>query len=153
MAGLVVIGYDGSHDAQRAVEFAAAVLRADTALVVNVWSTGTAMPQPGTPFGAPSPPSEVELRRLEEAALQLAEEGAGRARQAGLSAHAVVAQGASAEDIATTLCDLAETRDATLVVVGRRGLSRLKEVVLGSVSNAAVHDGRRPVLVVPNGER
>jgi nucleotide-binding universal stress UspA family protein len=51
------------------------------------------------------------------------------------------------------LCDVAESRDATLVVVGRRGLSRLKEVVLGSVSNAALHDGRRPVLVVPKGER
>jgi nucleotide-binding universal stress UspA family protein len=152
MAGLVVIGYDGSSDAQRAVELAAAVLRADAALVVNVWSTVTTMTQPGTPFGAPSPPSEAELRGLEDAALQVAEEGAARARQAGLSARAVVAQGASAEDIAKTLCDLAETRDATLVVVGRRGMSRLKEVVLGSVSNAAVHDGRRPVLVVPNGE-
>jgi nucleotide-binding universal stress UspA family protein len=153
MAGLVVIGYDGSHDAQRAVKLAAAVLRADAALVVNVWSTATAMTQPGAPFGSPSPPSEAELRRLEQAAVQVAEEGAARARQAGLSAHAVVAQGASAEDIAKTLCDLAETRDAALVVVGRRGLSRLKEVVLGSVSNAAVHDGRRPVLVVPDGER
>lgn len=153
MAGLVVIGYDGSHDAQRAVELAAAVLRADAALVVNVWSTATTITQPGAAFAAPSPPSEAEVRRLEEAALQVAEDGAARARDAGLSAHAVVAQGASAEGIAKTLCDLAEARDATLVVVGRRGLSRLKEVVLGSVSNAAVHDGRRPVLVVPNGER
>jgi nucleotide-binding universal stress UspA family protein len=153
MAGLVVIGYDGSHDAQRAVELAAAVLRADAALVVSVWSTATAMTEPGAAFAAPTPPSEAELRRLEEAALQLAEDGAARAREAGLSAHAVVAQGASAEDIAKTLCDLAEARDATLVVVGRRGLSRLKEIVLGSVSNAALHDGRRPILVVPDGER
>jgi nucleotide-binding universal stress UspA family protein len=64
----------------------------------------------------------------------------------------VVARGASPEEIAEALCDLAEERDATLVVVGRRGQSRLKEVVLGSVSNAAVHDCRRPVLVVPDGE-
>jgi nucleotide-binding universal stress UspA family protein len=83
---------------------------------------------------------------------EVADEGAARARQAGLNAEAVVARGASAEDIAKTLCDLAETRDATLVVVGRRGMSRLKELVLGSVSNAAIHDGRRAVLVVPDGE-
>ena len=153
MAGLVVIGYDGSRDAQRAVELAAVALRADAALVVNVWSAPVAVTQPGAGFGAPSPPSEAELGQLEEAARRIAQEGAERARRAGLSAHAVIAQGASAEEIAKTLCDLAETRDATLVVVGRRGLSRLKEVVFGSVSNATVHDGRRPVLVVPDVER
>jgi nucleotide-binding universal stress UspA family protein len=153
MAGLVVIGYDGSHDAQRAVDVAAAALRVDAAVVVNVWSTPMVMTQPGAPFAAPSPPSEAELRGLEQAARQVAEEGAARARQAGLNAEAVVASGASPEDIAKTLCELAETRDANVVVVGRRGMSRLKEFVLGSVSNAAVHDSRRPVLVVPNGER
>ena len=67
MAVLVVIGYDGSHDAQRAVDLAAAALRADAALVVNVWSFSIAMTQPGAPFGAPSPPSEAELQRLEHA--------------------------------------------------------------------------------------
>lgn len=154
MAGLVVIGYDGSHDAQRAIEIAAAVLRADAALVVNVWSTPIAVTQPGAGFGAPPPPpSEAELGRLEQAAREVAEEGAARARRAGLTAQAVAASGASADEIAKTLGDLAETRDATLVVVGRRGMSRLKEVVFGSVSNAAVHDGRRPVLVVPEAER
>jgi nucleotide-binding universal stress UspA family protein len=153
VAGLVVIGYDGSHDAQRAVDLAAAALRVDAALVVNVWGTPVAMPQPGAPIAAPSPPSEAELRRLEQAASQVADEGAARARQAGLNAEPVVARGASVKDIAKTLCDLAETRDATLVVVGRRGMSRLEELVLGSVSNAAIHDGRRAVLVVPDGER
>ena len=153
MAGLVVIGYDGSHDAQRAVDLAAAALRADAALVVNVWSIPIAMTQPGAAFGAPLPPSEAELQRMEQAARHVADEGAARARQAGLNAEAIVARGASAKEIATTMCDLAEERDASVVVVGRRGMSRLKEVVLGSVSGAAVHDGRRPILVVPNGER
>jgi nucleotide-binding universal stress UspA family protein len=64
----------------------------------------------------------------------------------------VVAHGTSPDEIAEALCDRAEARDATLVAVGRRGQSRLKEVVLGSVSNAAVHECRRPVLVVPTGE-
>jgi nucleotide-binding universal stress UspA family protein len=152
MAGVVVIGYDGSQDAQRAVDVAAGALRVDAALVVNVWSTAVATMQPAAPLAAPSPPSEAELQGLEQAAHLVADEGAARARQAGLSAQAVVARGASPDEIAKALCDLAETRDATLVVVGRRGQSRLKEVVLGSVSNAAVHHCRRPVLVVPTRE-
>jgi nucleotide-binding universal stress UspA family protein len=99
------------------------------------------------PTGAP------ELQRFEQAARRLAEEGAARARQAGVSAETRVARGTTSAEIATVLCDVAEDRGATLVVVGRRGQSRLKEVVLGSVSNAAVHDGRCPVLVVPSGEQ
>ena len=153
MAGLVVIGYDGSDDARRAVDLAAGALRADAAVVVNVWSIRVTAAQAGTPFGAPSPPRETELQRSEQAARQLADEGAARAREAGLSAEPVVARGTTAGEIATALCDLAEERDATLVVVGRRGQSRLKEVILGSVSNAAVHDGRCPILVVPSGEQ
>jgi len=153
MAGLVVIGYDGSHDAQRAIDLAGGALRADAALVVTVWSIPMTATQPGVPFGAPTPPIEAELQRFEQAARRVAEEGAARARQAGLSAEARVARGTTPAEIATVLCDLAEDRGATLVVVGRRGQSRLKEVVLGSVSNAAVHDGRCPVLVVPSGEQ
>jgi nucleotide-binding universal stress UspA family protein len=99
MAGRVVIGYDGSDDARRAVEVAAGVL--------------------------------------------------GRVREAGLAAEADVRRGDSAGDIGAALLDAAEQHDADLVVVGRRGISRIQAVVLGSVSDAAVRDGRRPVLVVP----
>jgi nucleotide-binding universal stress UspA family protein len=153
MAGLVVIGYDGSHDAQRAIDLAGGALRADAALVVNVWGIPITATQPGAPFGAPTPPKEAELQRFEQTARRLAEEGAARARQAGLSAEAQIARGTTPTEIARILCDLAEDRGATLVVVGRRGQSRLKEVFLGSVSNAAVHDGRSAVLVVPSDEQ
>jgi nucleotide-binding universal stress UspA family protein len=47
------------------------------------------------------------------------------------------------------LASLAEERDAAAIVVGRRGMSRLEAVVLGSVSDAAVREAHRPVLVVP----
>lgn len=70
-----------------------------------------------------------------------------------MSAEAHCAHGTTPAEIATVLCGLAEDRGASLVVVGRRGQSHLKEVVLGSVSNAAVHDGRGPVLVVPSVEQ
>jgi nucleotide-binding universal stress UspA family protein len=147
VARLVVIGYDGSADADRAVDLAAEVLRADAALVVNVWSMPVAATQAPIPVGGTEP--VVENEQLERAARAIAEQGAGRAREAGLEAAPVVGRGASPEEIAKLLIDLAEERDAALVVVGRRGMSRLKEIVLGSISSAAIHDGRRPVLVVP----
>jgi nucleotide-binding universal stress UspA family protein len=149
MAGLVVIGYDGSADARRAVDVAAGVLDADAALVINVWQGSLASPMATVPHGAPVAPTPEDDQRVERAAREIAEEGAQRARDAGLAAEADVRQGAAAGEIAAALLDVAEQRDADVVVVGRRGMSRIAAVVLGSVSDAAVRDGRRPVLVVP----
>jgi nucleotide-binding universal stress UspA family protein len=42
---------------------------------------------------------------------------------------------------------LARSRDVDLVVVGSRGLGAVKSLVLGSVSNAILHQADRPVLV------
>jgi nucleotide-binding universal stress UspA family protein len=148
MTHAVVIGYDGSADSEHAIDFAARILRVETALVVHVWHGALAV-ETTSPFGAPAPPTREEEAALEQIAVRTAEEGAARARQAGLSAEADVRRGAGPEDIATTLLDVAEQRDADLVVVGRRGMSRIKAIVLGSVSDAVVRAGRRPVAVVP----
>lgn len=51
------------------------------------------------------------------------------------------------------ILDAAEELDAGLIVVGRRGLSPLRSIVMGSVSDALVHYATRPVLVVGGGER
>jgi nucleotide-binding universal stress UspA family protein len=54
---------------------------------------------------------------------------------------------------ASALIDAA--KDATLVVVGSRGLSRAHELILGSVSHQVVHHSPCPVVViraVPGGE-
>jgi nucleotide-binding universal stress UspA family protein len=151
MAGLVIIGYDGSGDAQHAVDVAAGVLGPETALVINVWQGSLAAAAGSSPLGGPVAPTPEENQRLERAALQIAEEGAARARDAGLPAEADVRRGASPDEIATVLLNAAEERDADLLVLGRRGISRVEAVVLGSVSDSAVRDGRRPVLVVPSG--
>jgi nucleotide-binding universal stress UspA family protein len=150
MTRLVVIGYDGSADARHAIDVAAGVLRVEAALVVNVWQGSLAAIAATGPLGAPAPPTPEEEAALEQAAMQIADEGAARARGVGVSAEAEIRRGASAEDIAATLVDVAEQHNADLVVVGRRGMSRIKELVLGSVSDAVVRDGRRPVLVVPS---
>jgi nucleotide-binding universal stress UspA family protein len=49
---------------------------------------------------------------------------------------------------ADALVAFADQRDAALVVVGSRGRSAIKEVVLGSVARAVVRRTSRPVLVV-----
>lgn len=49
---------------------------------------------------------------------------------------------------ADAIVEVAETRNADLIVVGSRGLGRLR-AALGSVSHDVLHRADRPVLVVP----
>ena len=50
---------------------------------------------------------------------------------------------------AETILTLAEKGGYDLIVMGRRGLSPLKELLLGSVSQAVLHRAKVPVLMVP----
>jgi nucleotide-binding universal stress UspA family protein len=153
MATLVVIGFDGSPDAELAIDVAARVVRADSALIVTAWHLPiAAVETPMPPVGAPTAPPLEDEHELERRALDTADDGARRARAAGLEAEPALQHAAGPSDIARVLFDSAEQHDAELVVVGRRGMSRIKSVLLGSVSEAAVRDGRRPVLVVPSAQ-
>ena len=148
MAGLLVIGYDGSLDAKHASD-AAISLHADTALVVNVWQPALGPTETALPLGVGAMPAPVADERVESEARRLADDGVARARQIGLAADAVVVRGTSVADVGRTLATLAEERGATAIVVGRRGISRLEAAVLGSVSNDTVRTAQRPIVVVP----
>jgi nucleotide-binding universal stress UspA family protein len=153
MAGLIIVGYDGSADAQRAMTVAAGFVRVESALVLTAWHLPIVAAEGAiAPVAAPAAAPREQQPELEQAARRTAQDGAGRARAAGIQAEAETRRCAGAADVARTLMDVAEERDADLVVVGRRGISRLKAAVLGSVSDAVLRDGGRPVLVVPGGE-
>lgn len=55
----------------------------------------------------------------------------------------------SARAIAAALADHASDRAAAMIVVGSRGRSASRELLLGSVAKAVLHHARQPVLVVP----
>lgn len=145
----VVIGYDGSADARRAVDFAARTLDVDHAVVVNVWrdpAAGLAAAPAAAP--PPFPPPHVEAD-LERAAREVAEEGAERARAAGLRAVAETRHGMGPRDVSRALHELAVDCGAELIVVGHQHASMLESALLGSVAVSAVRAERKPVLVVP----
>lgn len=53
-------------------------------------------------------------------------------------------------DPGATICDLARSWEADLIVVGRRGLTGLSEFLMGSVSNYVLHHAPCAVLTVQN---
>jgi nucleotide-binding universal stress UspA family protein len=53
-----------------------------------------------------------------------------------------------AGDIADEILDVAEAENADLLVLGRRGLGRMREVLLGSVSQKVLHHAECTVVIV-----
>ncbi|KAK4753815.1 hypothetical protein SAY87_001919 [Trapa incisa] len=51
-------------------------------------------------------------------------------------------------DPKSAICDAVEKHSITLLVMGERGLGKIKRAFLGSVSNYCVHNAKCPVLVV-----
>ena len=54
--------------------------------------------------------------------------------------------------VAVAILAEAEDVDASVIVIGTRGLRGLKSMVLGSVSHAVISHAGLPVLVVPSAE-
>ncbi len=54
-----------------------------------------------------------------------------------------------AKRAAEALVEVAEARDARLIVVGSYGDPPLKEAILGSTPTKLLQQSRRPVLIVP----
>jgi nucleotide-binding universal stress UspA family protein len=153
---MILLSYDGSDDAQAAIERAAQMMPGSYATVLTVWLpfismlTGTYSPAMGTGMAASYGSAETgEIDgATRQAAAAMAEQGAQRARAAGLLATPLVESRDG--DVATTILKVATTIDADVIAIGTRGRSGVRAYVLGSVSRSVVEHADRAVLVIPS---
>ena len=89
-------------------------------------------------------PGEAFVAQLEADAVELGSEAVELLLQRGLTARAIAVRGEAVEAILET----AQAEDVDLVVIGRRGLGQLRDLLIGSVSDRVVSRCHRPVLVV-----
>jgi nucleotide-binding universal stress UspA family protein len=122
----LVIAYDGSDGAAKAIAAAGRLIAPRPALVV------TAIEESG--------PTDNEAERV-------AAEGAQLALTAGLQAQPLAA--AKVDKPAWTIIAAAEDFGAAAIVAGTRGRSGMGAALLGSVSTGLTHFSPVPVLVVP----
>ena len=122
----ILICYDGSNGAKRAIDSAAALFSPRHATVLNV--------APG-----------VEERNKADALLR-AEAGAARARRAGLEAEP---RATLASATWRGIVDVADQLDAEIIVIGSRGRTGLNGSARRSVAHDVATHARQPVLIVP----
>ena len=89
------------------------------------------------------------LEGSEEAGRRIVDEAAEWAAEAGIEYDTELVWGRVPE----VICRVAQERDCDLIVVGSRGLTGFKRLMLGSISNAVAAKAPCPVLVVKLHER
>jgi nucleotide-binding universal stress UspA family protein len=139
----ILICYDGSDGAHRAIDAAAALFGARRAVVLDLGPPLTAAESLAV-FSPVAPGAFEELNA--DDALQRAQVGAERARRAGFAADA---RGGIAAPTWQGIVDVADEIDAAVIVLGSRGLNGARELFEGSVSHEVAQHARRPVLIVP----
>ncbi len=143
--GKVVVAFDGSKDSVKAIQIAAGLSAkfSSDLIVVHVY------PKPVIAFAAASGMPAPDYRDLEDAAKASGEnilaKGVELARAAGMPAKGKLLEASS---VVEALVGFAADENAGLIVVGTRGMTGFKKLILGSVSSGLVSHASCPVLVV-----
>lgn len=132
--GEILVAYDGSDAAKKAVEHAINLLKPEDRLIVL-----SVVPQAViTEFAEIDP--EITLARAQESVNDLLAE----LRKREINAIGIVREGDIADEILKMGFDL----KCDLIVVGHKGLSKIGRFQLGSVADKVARYANRPVLIV-----
>lgn len=140
----ILICYDGSTEAQHAIDVAADLLGSRRAVVLDIGPVLT-QAESYAALGPVVPGEAFEDLNLADTSQRVAA-GVAQAKAAGFDAEA------RAELDAPTwegIVDVADELDAAVIVTGSRGLSGARSVLEGSVSRDIAEHAGRPVLIVP----
>lgn len=150
-SSVVVIAYDGSRNARRAVQYAGHFFAGRRAVVLTVWTPLQRGPEPVQVDldGPPDPPEPDEVDIKLASAQRTNNEGVELARTAGLAAEPLCLPVSST--VWNTIIEAADDLDADLIVTGTRGTTGLRSLLQSSVADNVLRRGRRPMLIVPPG--
>jgi nucleotide-binding universal stress UspA family protein len=150
----ILVPVDGSDHSQRALETAievASKFRGNLTLihVYQVPVRPVVIPEPTTLTPPPVTviaPAEVAkvAEAAREAAMKILKDGEERAKAAGLDVEIMLKEGNASQEI----LKIVKEGDFGLIVMGARGISKLKEILVGSVSDDVIRNASCPVLIV-----
>ena len=135
----VLVGVDGSPNAQRAVEWTARFAQMVGAKVVAVHALGLLAHSDGGELVPAQPLRAEEADHLQR-------EWCAPLVDAGVEHRCVVRDGSAVSAVLSAADEL----DVDLIVVGSRGLGAHPEMLLGSTSTQVAQRSTRPVVIVPD---
>lgn len=155
----ILVAIDQSEISQQAFDEAVTLAKATNAnlMLIHVLSPlGQEYPSPVFPSDPSYPGLQAEAMRvhlqqweiLEKQGIEFLKAQTDQAIAAGVSTEFTQSLGEPGQAI----CELARIWGAHLVIIGRRGYSGLKELLLSSVSNHVAHHAPCSVLIVQNPE-
>ena len=144
--GPVLFCYDGSPGSRSALAQVSGVLAPRSAVVLSVWEPILLRLGASSYAAMTYLPDSGQLDEREKAgATQAAQQGATALGQVGWDA--VPRIETATTGTWRTILDTADDVDASLIVLGARGLTAIHRSLLGSVSEAILHHSRRPALI------
>jgi nucleotide-binding universal stress UspA family protein len=155
-AGPVVVAFDGTPAAERAIREGGPLVAGRKAVVLVVWKRGLGFELVALPASEVGlPPATVDIatalqidRELLAAAESQARRGVSLARAAGLDAEPLVVADDPDTAIAETIVRTAGERDAVAILIGAHAHGPLAELLLGSITRGVLRRATTPVVVV-----
>jgi nucleotide-binding universal stress UspA family protein len=144
--GPLLLCYDGSENAGYAIQRAGALFAGRNALVLTVWHPTAPPDSLGFETAGMVDDCLDFGRAAAEDGERVADDGVRVAREVGLNAEPVAVE--ATEPVWKVIVEIADRDDVATIVLGSRGLTGLKSMLLGSVSRAVVQHADRPALVV-----
>jgi nucleotide-binding universal stress UspA family protein len=150
----VLVPLDGSEHSLKALEFAVQIAKkfGGKITLIHVYSVidrPIIVPEPTTltPAGFPVMTS-AEISKVVEAARKAANrilaDGEQKAKAEEVEVEKILIEGHTVQEIVRT----AKEGTFDLIVIGARGISKIRELLLGSVTDGVIHHASCPVLVI-----
>lgn len=140
MSRHILVPVDGSDHSLRAFTFALEHHKGDRITALHVTDPTVGEYNPDTPGGADRKQSDVVRERTDEEFERLG--------SADTEFELEIIEGKARE----TILSYADQQDVDQIVMGPRGLSGVRRLLLGSVTDAIVRRSKVPVNVIPNPE-
>jgi nucleotide-binding universal stress UspA family protein len=148
----ILVAVDGSADSKKALTYAIELMKKcdGKITIVNVYSTVVPQTQPIDGLSTPAisgTSAALAAKIAEDAKLrceQILIEAERFAKELGVQVEKILREGDAVNEIVAE----AKAGSFNLVVVGHRGMSKLRELLLGGVSEGVSHKAPCPVLIV-----
>jgi nucleotide-binding universal stress UspA family protein len=150
----ILVPIDGSEHSLKSLEIAIQIAKkfGGKIALIHIYSVAVSpviMPEPSTlsPPGVPvMTPAEVSkvVEATRKAAANILADGEQKVKSEGIQVETLLIEGQVVHEIIKT----AKEGTFDLIVIGARGISKIREILLGSVSDGVMRNAPCPVLVV-----